>query len=184
MIANVLLSACGGEGIFLGARFRSTFSGSGDSEHTAGSGRSPRRISCPWLACCNSLASMQVPDSKGRRIARGTCDGARNALHAWACALRALGTPLQPWRSRDTSPGLPPLLDEYCRYRRAHNGIAESTLHRDIETAQGFLAQLRQRRKPVDLATLADVDAFVQKVATRVSRKEPLPIPVVRFELF
>lgn len=110
------------------------------------------------------------PRLKGRRIARRTCDGARNALHAWACALRALGTPLQPWRSRDASPVLPPLLDEYCRFRRAHNGVAESTLHRDVETAQGFLAQLRHRRKPVDLATLADVDAFVQKVATRVSK--------------
>ena len=110
------------------------------------------------------------PRLRGRRIARGSCDGARNALHAWACALRALGTPLQPWRSRDASPALPPLLNEYCRYRRAHNGVAESTLHRDIETAQGFLAQLPHRRKPLNLATLADVDAFVQKVAARVSK--------------
>ena len=110
------------------------------------------------------------PRLKGRRMARGTCDGARNALHAWACALRALGAPLQPWRSRDASPVLPPLLNEYCRYRRAHNGVAERTLHRDIETALGFLAQVRHRRKPVGLATLADVDAFVQKVATRVSK--------------
>jgi site-specific recombinase XerC len=62
------------------------------------------------------------------------------------------------------------LLNEYCRYRRAHNGVAESTLHRDIETAQGFLAQLPHRRKPLKLATLADVDAFVQKVAARVSK--------------
>jgi site-specific recombinase XerD len=110
------------------------------------------------------------PRLKGRRIARGTCDGARNALHAWACALRALGTPLQAWRSTDASAVLPPLLDEYCRYRRAHNGVAESTLHRDIETAQGFIAQLRHRRKPVGLATLPDVDAFVQTVARRVSK--------------
>jgi site-specific recombinase XerD len=110
------------------------------------------------------------PRLRGRRIARGTRDGARNAVHAWACALRALGTPLQAWRSRDASPSLPPLLNEYCRYRRAHNGVAESTLHRDIETAQGFLTQLRHRRKPVDLATLPDVDAFVQTVARRVSK--------------
>ena len=110
------------------------------------------------------------PRLKERRIAPGSCDGARNALHAWACALRALGAPLQPWRRSDTSPALPPLLNEYCRYRRAHNGVAESTLLRDIETARGFLAQLRHRYKPLDRATLADVDAFVQKVAARVSK--------------
>jgi len=110
------------------------------------------------------------PRLKGRRISRGSSDGARNALHAWACALRTLGTHLPPWRSTATSPALPSLLNEYCRYRRAHNGIAESTLRRDIETAQGFLAHLHHRHKPLGRATLADVDAFVQMVAARVSK--------------
>lgn len=110
------------------------------------------------------------PRLMGRRIARSSCDAARNALHAWACALRALGAPLPPWRTRDTSPALLPLLNEYCKYRRAHNGVAERTLLRDVETAQGFLAQLRRRGKPIERVTLADVDAFVQRVAARVSK--------------
>ena len=110
------------------------------------------------------------PRLRGRRIARSSCDAARNGLHAWACAVRALGTPLPPWRISPTSPSLPPLLVEYCRYRRTHNGVAERTLVRDVETAQGFLAQLRSRRKTLERATLTDVDAFVQSVAARVSK--------------
>jgi len=110
------------------------------------------------------------PRLMGRQIARGSCDAARNAVHAWACALRALGEPLPPWRRRDTSPALPPLLNEYCEYRRAHSGVAELTLLRDVETAQGFLAQLRRRGKPIERVTLADADAFVQRVVARVSK--------------
>jgi integrase/recombinase XerD len=105
-----------------------------------------------------------------RRMARSSCDAARNAVHAWACALRSLGTPLPPWRSCNMPPLLPPLLNEYCGYRRAHNGVAESTLRRDIETAQGFLAQLRRRHKPLDRATLADVDAFVENAAVHFAK--------------
>jgi hypothetical protein len=46
------------------------------------------------------------------------------------CLLSA--APLQPWPSGDVPPTLTPFLEEYCRYRRAHNGVAESTL--DIKT--------------------------------------------------
>jgi len=107
---------------------------------------------------------------KGQRSAPSSRKLASNAVHAWACALRTLGTSLPPWRDRDAPPLLPPLLEEYCQYRRNHNGIAESSLRRDLRTARGFLTILRRRRKPLKRATLVDVDAFVREVATKVSK--------------
>jgi hypothetical protein len=105
------------------------------------------------------------PRLRGQQSAKNSCNVASNALHAWACALSALGTQLPPWREEHTPP-LSPLLEEYCHYRRAHNGVSESTLVRDVETARGFLGQPRCGTKSVPRATLADVDAFVRKLAT------------------
>lgn len=104
---------------------------------------------------------------KGRSSAQNSCAVARNALHAWACALRDLGTPLPRWREKSTAP-LPPLLDEYCQYRRVHNGVAERTLERDIETARKFL---ESTSKSVGQTTLADIDAFVRILTTRLSKR-------------
>src|SRR5690348_7103656 len=39
-----------------------------------------------------------------RRLGSSSCNTARNALHAWYCALQALGTPLQPWREKTAPP--------------------------------------------------------------------------------
>src|SRR5437016_12414314 len=83
------------------------------------------------------------PRLNGRRSAQNSCGVASNALHAWACALRDLGTPLPQWREKPT-PQLPPLVSEYCKYRRLHNGVSDGTLIRDIETARGFLLRLRR----------------------------------------
>jgi len=110
------------------------------------------------------------PRLKGRHSSKESCNLASNALHAWACALQALGTSLPPWRNKHLPP-LSPLLKEYCYYRRAHNGVSERTLVRDVETAHGFLGQLRCGRKTLSQATLTDVDAFVGKLATRLSRR-------------
>jgi integrase/recombinase XerD len=95
---------------------------------------------------------------------------ASNALHAWACALDALGTTLPLWKEKQI-PQLPALLEEYYQYRRAHNGVAESTLVRDLETARGFLAHLRLERKSIEQATLTDIDAFVKRLASRLSKR-------------
>lgn len=112
------------------------------------------------------------PRLKGRRSAQGTREGARNAIHAWACALRAMGTPLPPWRDDDRRPlPLPPVLDEYCQYRRAHNGVSDRTLVRDVDTARRFIEHLRREKKQVEESTLSDVDAFVRKLAIRISRR-------------
>src|SRR5215475_11861265 len=57
---------------------------------------------------------------KGRPIAQNSRNLASNALHAWACALGALGTPLPPWRTKE-APQLSPLVKDYSHYRRVHN---------------------------------------------------------------
>ena len=110
------------------------------------------------------------PRLLGRTSARSSCNVASNALHAWACALRVLGMALAPWREKHT-PTLSPLLNEYCQYRRVHNGVSENTLTRDIDTARGFLSQLRLRAKSVKQTRLSDVDSFVKNRATRVAKR-------------
>jgi integrase/recombinase XerD len=110
------------------------------------------------------------PRLRGQQSAQNSRNLASNALHAWACALGALGTPLPPWRDKYV-PSLSPLLTEYCHYRRVHNGVSERTLVRDVETARGFLAQLNRGRKSVPSAALTDVDVFVQRLATRLSAR-------------
>src|SRR6266508_4339326 len=109
------------------------------------------------------------PRLRGRVSAENSRNLAGNALHAWACALGALGVPLPPWREKNAR-RLSPLMKEYCHYRRAHNGVSESTLGRDVETACGFLRQLRRGTQSIARATLADVDAFVRTLAKRLSR--------------
>ena len=116
------------------------------------------------------LRAYAGPRLRERRSARNSCTVAGNALHAWACALRDLGTPLPRWREKPTPP-LPPLLTEYCKYRRVHNGVSEGTLKRDIETARNFLEQLRSRTKSVERTTLTDVDAFVRNLTTRLAKR-------------
>ena len=110
------------------------------------------------------------PRLMGRRSARNSRILAGNALHAWACALLDRGTPLPPWREKHAPP-LPPLLNEYCKYRRVHNGISEGTLRRDLETARNFLARLRSRTKSAEQATLADVDTFVRNLTNRLAKR-------------
>jgi integrase/recombinase XerD len=110
------------------------------------------------------------PRLKGRQSSGNSRNLANNALHAWACALAALGTPMPPWRDRRPLL-LSPLLKEYCHYRRVHNGVSERTLVRDVETARGFLVQLTRGRKSIPTAALTDVDAFVQRLSTRLSTR-------------
>jgi integrase/recombinase XerD len=64
---------------------------------------------------------------------------------------------------------LPPLLNEYCEYRRAHVGAAESTLKRDVDTVQQFLQHLRRRQHTLDQVALVDIDRFIEKTAERLS---------------
>ncbi len=65
---------------------------------------------------------------------------------------------------------LSPLFNEYREYRRAHNGVAESTLTRDLDVAQRFHLHLRDRRRTIRTPRLVDLDAFVSELGTRVSK--------------
>jgi integrase/recombinase XerD len=116
------------------------------------------------------ISAYAGPRLKGRSSAKNSSNVANNALHGWACALGALGTPTPPWREKHSAP-LRPLLKEYCNYRRFHNGTSERTLVRDVETAQGFLLQLQRTERPIKHASISDVDAFVRTRATRFSTR-------------
>lgn len=90
------------------------------------------------------------------------------SVHAWACALQTMGTPLAPWRPVREPMKLSPLLTAYCAYRRAHCGTSEGTLLRDIETAQGFISLLKKRRRSIESARVSDIDAFVIQLSKRL----------------
>ena len=49
------------------------------------------------------LRAYAGPRLMGRTSAPNSRNLANNALHAWACALRVLGTPLPPWREKHTN---------------------------------------------------------------------------------
>jgi integrase len=83
--------------------------------------------------------------------------------------MRALGVATPPWRVKSEAPPLPPLLGEYRHFRKAHCGVSDWTLRRDIDTARAFLALLRSRRRPIKQARLKDVDVFVSNTAARLS---------------
>lgn len=110
------------------------------------------------------------PRLKRDRLTRRTCDSAHNAVHAWACALRALGETLPAWDGHAKTPTLPPLFNEYREYRRAHNGVAEGTLVRDLDVAQRFHQHLKTRRRTIRTPLPIDLDTFVQELSTRVSK--------------
>jgi site-specific recombinase XerD len=106
----------------------------------------------------------------GKRVSAPNSMGvAHNALRAWSCALRALGVATPPWRVKSEAPSLPPLLGEYRQFRKAHCGVSDWTLRRDMDTAGAFLALLRSRRRPIKQTRLKDVDVFVTKTAARLS---------------
>jgi site-specific recombinase XerD len=107
---------------------------------------------------------------KGRLLAAQTRHVARNALHAWACALRSMKVPVPPWHPKRPSARLSPLLAAYCQHRRSHCEVAEATLGRDLRTAKAFLGLLRSQGKAVSRVTVADVDSFIVGLSRRVSR--------------
>jgi site-specific recombinase XerD len=83
--------------------------------------------------------------------------------------LRALGVATPPWRVKIEARPLPPLLGEYRQFRKAHCGVSDWTLRRDIDTASAFLALLRSRKRPIERTNLKDADVFVSQTATQFS---------------
>jgi integrase/recombinase XerD len=108
---------------------------------------------------------------KGRSVTATTQFVARNALHAWAYALRSLKVPVPPWRPKKLPARLSPLVAGYREHRRSHCNVAEATLWRDLETAKAFLGLLRSQGKAVSRVAVADVDRFIVHVSRRVSRR-------------
>lgn len=104
-----------------------------------------------------------------RRSAPSSSAVAHNALHAWSCALHALGVATPPWRVRGEAPPLPALLGEYRGFRKAHCGVSDWTLRRDIDTARAFLDLLRSRKRSIEQISLKDTDLFVSELAKRLS---------------
>lgn len=96
---------------------------------------------------------------------------AKNALHAWAFSLRTLGSVLPEWDPHVPPPPLPPLLEEYCEFRRCHRGISEATVKRDVDVVTMFLSMLKLRKKTVATITVSDLDAFVEEQASHRARK-------------
>lgn len=103
--------------------------------------------------------------------AASTRRSACHAIHAWACALRALRAPLSPWRPPHPEPCLPPVLGAYLQYRRSHRGVAPSTLVRDRDVAQCLLRFLKSRRRSVHQVRAVDLDAFVAQQTREVSTR-------------
>ncbi len=110
------------------------------------------------------------PRKKGA-VARRSSEIAWRALRAWACALRSLRISVPEWLPRRPVAPLPPLLGEYCQYRRSHSGVAEGTLKRDIEVAKDFLLVLQDQGKPLRSAAATDIDTFVGVLSTSISRR-------------
>ena len=121
------------------------------------------------VGVCRFTSTYAGPRLKGKALKRSACDSARNAIHAWACALRSLGETLPVWEGAPENQALPPLLDEYREYRRAHNGVAEGTLVRDLDVAQRFHQHLRDRRRTIRTTRPVDLDTFVQQLSSRMS---------------
>lgn len=96
---------------------------------------------------------------------RATC---LTSIHAWACALRAIGTTVPAWLPASEPAKLSPLLTEYCKFRHSHCGVAEGTLLRDVVTAEEFLALLKRRRAAVGRAKVSDIDAFAVQLSQRL----------------
>jgi len=59
--------------------------------------------------------SYMGPRTKGP-VGASSCLIARNALHAWAYAIRALGTALPEWSPKRAQAPVSPLLKEYCEF--------------------------------------------------------------------
>ena len=108
---------------------------------------------------------------KNGPVRASSCLVAKNALHAWAFAISALGVSVPEWSPAQPPIALPALLSQYCEFRRHHRGVAAGTLKRDIEVAGSFLSLLKSRSKSVSRITAADLDAFVKERTVHQSRR-------------
>jgi len=96
---------------------------------------------------------------------------ARNALHAWSCALSALGVTVPRWAEPKVRAPPPRLIAEFVDHCVRHGGIAPSSVRKLVLYVSALLAFLRSRGRRLDAIRLADIDAFVTSCAGRWTRK-------------
>lgn len=116
-------------------------------------------------------SSAYVGPRRGRRVKESSRLPARNALHAWSCALKLLGVSVPTWRASPRPARLPALLETYSEYRRSHRGVAERTLARDVDVAAECLASLRAPRRAVASMRVRDLDSLIDRWSARLSRR-------------
>ena len=108
---------------------------------------------------------------KNGPVHSSSCLVAKNALHAWAFAIRSLGVSVPEWDPARASIAMSPLLEEYCDFRRHHRGVAPGTLKRDVNVVSAFLSLLKRRGRSVAAITAADLDTFVKEQGAHRSRR-------------
>jgi site-specific recombinase XerD len=97
---------------------------------------------------------------------------ARSAIRAWAWGLATSGVVVPAWLVAPKPPTGPPILAAYAEHRRDRNGVAASTVLREVNSLRDFFQFLRARgRRVVARIHLVDVDAYVVKLRERLSRR-------------
>lgn len=118
-----------------------------------------------------AYARSYVGPRSGRRGGEANRHSALSAMHAWSCALAQLDVQVPPWHAARAPRRWPPLVVEYCDYRRSHRGVAAVTLERDRDLAGDFLRSLRARDRSVAAMRVKDIDDFVDRLLARLARR-------------
>lgn len=118
-----------------------------------------------------AYARSYVGPRRGRRVKDSSRHAARNAMHAWSCALQQLAVPVPPWRSAAPLRRWPALVATYAEHRRAHRGVAAGTLVRDLAVADTFLRLLKSKGRRLAAMRVADIDHFVDAMSSRLARR-------------
>jgi integrase/recombinase XerD len=110
---------------------------------------------------------------RGRQIDLSyTTHNAHSALWAWSWGLEACGFLVPSWSSGPgRMPQLPPLEAAFAQYRREVQGVAESTVFRDLGMVHEFLGFLRRRGRAVSMVRVKDVDRFLEGHSGRLAPK-------------
>lgn len=118
------------------------------------------------LTCLSRSAAEQFVAREVRGRAADCGRQVVSAVRALSCALAVLGCDVPAWSSPVPMPKVSKLVGEFVEYRLHHRGIAASTSQVDVHRVAMFLAFLRERKRRVTAARIADVDAFIQECAT------------------
>lgn len=108
---------------------------------------------------------------RGRQVKASSRYSARNALHAWSCALRTIGVPVPPWHLPPPPTRWSALIHAFGEYRRSHRGVAVTTFVRDQKLAKEFISALQVRGRTISTMRVIDLDHFVDTLSARLARR-------------